>query len=208
MSKSKPFTHLHFHTQYSLLDGACKIGEVMDTARQSGMTAAAITDHGVMYGVIDFYKAARKAGIKPILGCEVYMAPDGTSRHDRKLGESNKQSNHLVLLAEDLEGYYNLSKLVSIGHLEGFYYKPRIDKEILAEHSKGLVCLSACLAGEVAGLCAKKEVDQALAKVGEYTDIFGKDNYYLELQDHGLPEQRIANRVNSRPPLLASDWRR
>lgn len=191
MPNRDPFVHLHFHTEYSLLDGACRIPKVMEKAAEMGMTSVAITDHGVMYGVIDFYKKAKSKGIKPILGCEVYMAHG--SMYERTKGPGGSQSNHLVLLAEDETGYRNLQYLVSKAHLEGFYYKPRIDKELLAEHSEGLIGLSACLKGEVAEACYKETVDAAITKAGDYVDILGKDNFFIELQDHGIPEQRIAN---------------
>ena len=192
MPDRDPFVHLHFHTEYSLLDGACRIPNVMEKAANMGMTAAAITDHGVMYGVIDFYKKAKSKGIKPILGCEVYMAHG--SMHERKRGPGGSQSNHLVLLAENEIGFRNLQHLVSKAHLEGFYYKPRIDKELLAQHSKGLIGLSACLKGEVAEACVQSTVQEATNKAGVYVDIFGKDNFFIELQDHGIEDQRIANK--------------
>lgn len=186
MSK-KPFVHLHFHSAYSLLDGACAVKKTMKRLPELGMNALALTDHGVLYGTIEFYKAARAAGIKPILGCEVYMAKG--SMHEHQKGSSN----HLVLLAENDEGFQNLSFLVSKAHLEGFYYKPRIDKELLAEHAKGLIALASCLKGEVTELCAHDRVDEATEMAGIYSDIMGPNNFFLEMQDHGLTEQRIAN---------------
>ena len=192
MSEQEPFVHLHFHTGYSLLDGACRIKDVMKKAAEFGMTATAITDHGVLYGVVDFYKKARDVGIKPILGCEVYMAHG--SMHERRTGPGGSQSNHLVLLAENETGYANLQRMVSSAHLEGFYYKPRIDKEMLASHSEGIIGLSACLKGEVAETCVQGTVDGAARAAGEFTDIFGPGRFYLELQNHGLEEQHTANR--------------
>ena len=187
--KSVPFCHLHFHTEYSLLDSSCKVAEAVKTAKELGQEHLAITDHGVLYGVIDFYKQARKAGIKPIIGCEVYIARNGM---DEKTSQADNL--HLVLLAEDNEGYNNLMHLVSLGHLEGFYYKPRIDKKILRQYSKGLIGLSACLKGEIAEACAEGAVDKAVVLAKEYAEILGVDNFFLEIQDHGIPEQRTANR--------------
>jgi len=185
------FTHLHCHTEYSLLDGAARINELVKTAAQMGMDSLAITDHGVMYGIVDFYKACQKQGIKPIIGCEVYVAP--RTRHDR-IPKVDDNLYHLVLLAENQRGYRNLLQLVSLGFTEGFYYKPRVDKELLAEYSEGLVALSGCMAGEIASHIIKGDDVQAAASAAEYLDIFGRGNYYLELQDHGLEEQRVANR--------------
>jgi len=181
------YVSLHNHTEFSLLDGAAKIKNLVQRAVDLKMTALAITDHGVMYGVIDFYKACLKAGIKPIIGCEVYVAPH--KRTDRTPGKDDA-NHHLVLLAENEEGYHNLIKLVSMAHIEGFYYKPRVDKEILREHSKGLIALSACLAGEVASCLLKDQLESAVQCALDYEAIFGKGNYFLELQDHGLAEQR------------------
>ena len=185
------FTHLHVHTEYSLLDGSNKIKEYVNRVKELGMDAAAITDHGVMYGVIDFYKAAKEAGIKPILGCEVYVAPN--SRFDKEAGVSEDRYYHLVLLAETNEGYANLSKIVSKGFVEGFYYKPRVDMEVLEQYHEGIIALSACLAGEVQRNLVRgmdKEAEEAALR---YEKIFGKGNFFLELQDHGIPEQRLAN---------------
>jgi len=187
--KTVPFCHLHFHTEYSLLDSSCKVAEAVKTAGELGQEHLAITDHGVLYGVVDFYKQARKAGIKPIIGCEVYIARNGM---DEKTSQADNL--HLVLLAEDNEGYNNLMHLVSLGHLEGFYYKPRIDKNILRQYSKGLIGLSACLKGEVAEACAEGAVEKAVRLAQEYADIFGPDNFFLELMDHGIPEQKTANK--------------
>jgi len=185
------FVHLHVHTEYSLLDGAARIKEVVKTAAEMGMPALAMTDHGVMYGIVDFYKACQKQNIKPVLGCEVYVAP--RTRHDRT-PRVDDNLYHLVLLAENETGYRNLLKLVSLGFIEGFYYKPRVDKELLAAHSEGLIALSGCIAGEVASHIIKDNPEQAAKSAAEYLDIFGKDNYYLEIQDHGFDEQRVANR--------------
>ena len=191
-SKNVSFVHLHFHTEYSLLDGACQVERVMHVAHELGMRAVAITDHGTLYGLVDFYKTAKSKGIKPILGCEAYVAA-GNMR-DRKTNDGKSYSNHLVLLAETNEGYRNLCRLSSLAHLEGFYYKPRIDKELLRSISKGLIGLSSCLKGEIASLCVGNNLDAAVRAANEYSEIFGKNNFYLELQDHGIPDQRIANR--------------
>jgi DNA polymerase-3 subunit alpha len=192
MTTNVPFVHLHFHTEYSLLDSACQVDRVMATALDLGMTAVAITDHGVLYGVIDFYKQAKAKGIKAILGCEVYVATG--SMRDRKSNGGKGYANHLVLLAENETGYYNLMRMVSLAHLEGFYYKPRIDKELLAQHHKGLIGLSSCLKGEITAACAADNMKAAEKAAGEYAEILGKGQFFLELQDHGLPEQRAANR--------------
>jgi len=184
------FVHLHVHTEYSLLDGASRISSLVQRAKELGMPAIAITDHGSMYGVIDFYKQAKKQGIKPIIGCEVYVAP--RSRRERCTVDGENYY-HLVLLAETDEGYRNLIELVSRGHTEGFYYKPRVDTELLKQYSKGLICLSACIAGEIPSWILKGNIDKAEAVAREYRDIFGKDNFFLEIQDHGIPEQKKAN---------------
>ena len=184
---STPFVHLHLHTSYSLLDGACRIEPLMEAIQKHGQTAVAMTDHGNMYGTVDFYKAARAKGIKPILGCEVYEAPG--SRKDRKTDGPRSVAAHLVLLAADETGYANLIRLVTAAHLEGYYYKPRIDREILARHSKGLIGLSACLKGRVAECLLAGDEAGAARTAGEYAEILGKDNFYLEIQDHGLPNQ-------------------
>ncbi|MBN1505134.1 MAG: DNA polymerase III subunit alpha [Candidatus Eisenbacteria bacterium] len=180
------FVHLHNHTGYSLLDGACKVGPLVEAARAMKMPALAVTDHGNMFGAIEFYGKATKAGLKPIIGCEVYVARG--SRKEKGRGVA-AQTDHLVLLASSDEGYRNLLKLVSVSYLEGFYYTPRIDKEILAECSRGLIGLSACLSGEVARLAAAGDLDGATSAAGRYSDIFGKGNFYVELQNHGLKEQ-------------------
>ena len=184
------FVHLHVHTEYSLLDGACRINDLVSRAAELGQEAVAITDHGVMYGVIDFYKAAKAAGIKPIIGCEVYVAP--RSMTDRVHGIDN-EAYHLVLLCENMEGYSNLSDLVSEGFLHGFYGKPRVDLELLRQHSKGLIALSACLAGGVAQRLLQQDYDDAKRYALELADIFGPEHFYLELQDHGIEEQRRVN---------------
>ena len=185
------FTHLHVHTEYSLLDGSNKIKEYVARVKELGMDSAAITDHGVMYGVIDFYEAAKEAGINPILGCEVYVAPG--SRFDRELGSSDERYYHLVLLAENNTGYQNLMKIVSKGFVEGFYYKPRVDREVLKEYHEGIIALSACLAGEVARYLARGMYDEAKRAALEHQEIFGKGNYFLEMQDHGIPDQQVVN---------------
>ena len=185
------FTHLHVHTEYSLLDGSSKIGELVAQAKELGMDSLAITDHGVMYGVVDFYRAAREAGINPILGCEVYVAPG--SRFDREVGSGDDRYYHLVLLAENNQGYSNLMKIVSKAFVEGFYYKPRVDLELLEKYHEGIIALSACLAGEVARYLARGMYEDAKIAALRYQDIFGKGNFFLELQDHGIPEQQTVN---------------
>ncbi len=185
------FTHLHVHTEYSLLDGASKIKELVARTKELGMDSLAITDHGVMYGVIDFYEACRAAGIKPILGCEIYVAPN--SRFDREAGRSEDRYYHLVLLAENDIGYHNLMKIVSRGFTEGFYYKPRVDMEILEQYHEGIIALSACLAGEVPVLIRRGFLAEAREAASRHQRIFGKDNYFLELQDHGMSEQTTVN---------------
>lgn len=185
------FVHLHTHTEYSLLDGSNKIKEYIKRVKELGMNAAAITDHGVMYGCIEFYKEARKQGIKPILGCEVYVAPN--SRFDKELTGGDDRYYHLILLAENNTGYSNLIKIVSAGHIEGFYYKPRVDMEVLNKYHEGIICLSACLAGEVQRYIAKGMYEEAKKQAIKYRDCFGKNNYYLEMQDHGIPEQKTVN---------------
>ncbi len=185
------FVHLHVHTEYSLLDGSNKIKEYVSRVKELGMNSAAITDHGVMYGVIDFYREARRQGINPIIGCEVYVAPN--SRFDREVTGGDDRYYHLVLLAENNEGYANLMKIVSKGFVEGYYYKPRVDKELLRQYHGGIIALSACLAGEVQRYIVKGLYDEAKKTALEYRDIFGEDNYFLELQDHGLPDQALVN---------------
>ncbi len=185
------FAHLHVHTEYSLLDGSNKIKEYVARVKELGMNSAAITDHGVMFGVIDFYRAAKEAGIKPILGCEVYVAPG--SRFDKEAGINEDRYYHLVLLAENNKGYANLVKIVSKGFVEGYYYKPRVDLELLEEYHEGIIALSACLAGEVQRNLARSMYEEAKRAAERYEKIFGKDHFYLELQDHGIPEQGMVN---------------
>lgn len=185
------FTHLHVHTEYSLLDGSNKIKEYVKRIKELGMDSGAITDHGVMYGVIDFYKEAKANGIKPILGCEVYVAPN--SRFDKELTGGEDRYHHLVLLAENNTGYSNLMKIVSVGFTEGYYYKPRVDMEVLNKYHEGIIALSACLAGEVPRLIVKGLYEEAKKCVQKYLDCFGRGNYFLELQDHGIPAQKTVN---------------
>ncbi len=185
------FAHLHVHTEFSLLDGSNKIKEYVKRVKELGMDSAAITDHGVMYGCIDFYKAAKEAGIRPIIGCEVYVAPN--SRFDKEIGGGEERYHHLVLLAENNLGYSNLCKIVSIGFTEGYYYRPRVDFEVLEKYHEGLIALSACLAGEVPRFIQKGMIIEAKKTAEKYLNCFGKGNYFLELQDHGYPEQRMVN---------------
>ncbi|NLF26369.1 MAG: DNA polymerase III subunit alpha, partial [Clostridiales bacterium] len=179
------FTHLHLHTEYSLLDGACSIKPLMKRLRDLGMDACAVTDHGVMYGVVDFYCAAIDAGIRPVIGCEVYICPDMEDKQSVA-----REFSHLVLLCENNEGYKNLSKLVSEGFLRGFYYRPRIDYDLLAKHSKGLIALSACLSGDIPKLLLDGRDSEARKMAERYRSIFGPDNFFIEIQDHGMPEQK------------------
>lgn len=190
MIETVKFTHLHVHTEYSLLDGAAPVKKLVETAKQMNMDAIAITDHGVMYGAVDFYKAAKAAGIKPIIGCEVYVCP--RTRFD-KAHEMDARNHHLVLLCKDEVGYRNLIEMVSDAFTEGFYYKPRVDKELLERHSEGLICLSACLAGELPSLLLDGDYEGAKQTALYYQRVFGKENYYIELQDHGLEEQKKTN---------------
>ena len=185
------FAHLHVHTEYSLLDGSNKIKEYVKRIKELGMTAGAITDHGVMFGVIDFYKEAKAAGINPVLGCEVYVAPN--SRFDREMSHGEDRYYHLVLLAENNTGYKNLMKIVSKGFVDGFYYKPRVDLDLLETYHEGIISLSACLAGEVQKYLARGMYEEAKRSALRYSEIFGKDHFYLELQDHGIPEQKMVN---------------
>ena len=185
------FVHLHVHTEYSLLDGSNKIKEYVKRVKELGMDSAAITDHGVMYGVIDFYKAAKEAGINPVIGCEVYVAPH--SRFDRELTGGEDRYYHLVLLAENNVGYANLIKIVSKGFTEGYYYRPRVDFEVLQQYHEGIIALSACLAGEVPRLIQKGLIDEAKKTAKKFEECFGKGNYFLELQDHGIPAQQMVN---------------
>jgi len=184
------FVHLHLHTEYSLLDGACRLDKLMDRAHELKFPALAITDHGAMHGVIEFYQAARAKGIKPIIGCEVYVAPG--SRLERKKVEGDKY-HHLGLLVKDETGYKNLIKLTTAAHLEGYYYKPRIDKEILAAHSEGLIAMSGCLASEIPDLIMKDQIDRARDVVDFFKQTLGAENFFLELQNHGIPEQAKVN---------------
>ena len=185
------FTHLHVHTEYSLLDASSKIKELTARAKELGMDSLAITDHGVMYGVIDFYRAARENGIKPIIGCEIYVAPG--SRFDREAGSGEDRYYHMILLAENNTGYQNLMKIVSKGFVEGFYYKPRVDDEVLRTYHEGIIALSACLAGEIPRYLSRGMYEEACKSAQKYRDIFGPDNFFLELQDHGIPAQRTVN---------------
>src|SRR3989338_5304615 len=185
------FVHLHLHTKYSLLDGACQLKKLFNLTNQYKMPAVAITDHGNMFGAIEFYTQAQASGIKPIIGCETYIAPQ--SRLDKTSGKIQDTSYHLILLCKDEEGYHNLMRLVSIGYLEGFYYKPRIDKEVLSKYSKGLIGLTACIKGEIPRLIQNNQFNQALKCADDFSQIFGKGNFYLELQENRLAEQTAAN---------------
>ena len=188
------FAHLHVHTEYSLLDGSNKIKECVSRVKELGMNSVAITDHGVMYGVIDFYRAAKAEGIKPIIGCEVYVAPG--SRFDREArGSDESRYYHLVLLAENDQGYHNLMKLVSRGFTEGYYYKPRVDMELLERYHEGLIALSACLAGEVSRNILRGMYEEGKEAALRYEKIFGKGNFFLELQDHGIAQQTMVNQA-------------
>ena len=186
-----PFAHLHVHTEYSLLDGACRIKGLAKRVRELGQTAVAVTDHGVMYGAIDFYRACKAEGVKPVIGCEVYVAP--RTRFDKQ-HEFDAEARHLVLLCENEEGYRNLSYMVSKAFTEGFYIKPRIDLELLRAHAKGLIALSACLAGEIPRRLRNGEYDNAKAYALTLSEIFGPDRFYLELQNHGIREQAVVNK--------------
>jgi DNA polymerase III subunit alpha len=189
MPQSKPFVHLHFHTSYSLLDGLCQVGATMDRALELGQTAVAISDHGVMYGVMDFYKTAKAKGVKPLIGCEAYMAY-GSMHEKQKVAGQKGQTFHQLLLAETEEGYRNLTHLITRAHQEGFYYKPRIDRELLAKHAKGLIATSTCFKGEIPQRILAGDMEGAFQLAGLYQEIMGKENFFLELQDHGIPEQR------------------
>ncbi len=203
------FVHLHVHSEYSLLDGACRIKELVRTIKEMGQTAVAITDHGVMYGCYDFYKECINNGIKPIIGCEVYEAPG--SRHEKGGNIGRNEYYHLILLCKNSTGYKNLCRLVSRGFTEGFYQKPRIDKELLKRYSEGLIALSACLVGKIPKLLLADRFEDAVRAVEEYKEIFGEDNFYIELQDHGIKEQRqiypyllrLAKKTNT--PLVATN---
>ncbi len=182
-------THLHLHSHYSLLDGLSRIDEIVGRAKELNMDAIGLTDHGVMYGAIEFYKKAKKAGIKPIIGCEIYISEN--SMFDKRPGIDDKRY-HLVLLAENMTGYKNLIKIVSAAHLDGFYYKPRADKELIRKHSEGLIASSACLAGEVSRALLANNYEKAKKIALEYKDIFGANNYFLEIQEHpNLREQNL-----------------
>jgi len=187
------FVHLHVHSEYSLLDGATRIKGLVEKAARLGMPAVALTDHGVMYGAVEFYKAAKKAGIKPIIGCEVYMAPKSRFEKQASKGKREDTSYHLTLLAKNNQGYQNLMRLASYGFLEGFYYKPRIDMELLEKYHEGLIALSGCIAGEIPKNIISGNDEAAARTLERFTGIFGKDNFYLELQDSGIPEQKKAN---------------
>src|SRR5437868_9412956 len=193
------FVHLHLHTEYSLLDGAIRMKELMKKAVEFNMPAVAITDHGNLFGAIEFYQEAQRAGVKPIIGCEAYIA--GRSHTDRS-SSMRDPSYHFTLLAENEMGYRNLVKLITTAHLDGFHYRPRIDKELLAQHSAGLIGLSGCLAGEVNSAIQANNIQKATAAAAEYRDVLGKENYFIELHDHGLEEQKWCNAVL---PKIAKD---
>jgi DNA polymerase-3 subunit alpha len=189
---SQEFVHLHVHSEYSLLDGAIRIKDMLQAASDFGMPAVAMTDHGNMHGALEFYEKAKEAGIKPIIGCEVYVAPK--SRKDRGDSNTGARNHHIVLLAENNTGYRNLLKLITIANFEGFYYRPRVDKELLSTHHEGLIALSSCLHGEIASHLLAASYTRAERAALEYLDIFGKDNFYLEMQANGMAEQEIVNR--------------
>ena len=193
MSESKiKFSHLHVHTHYSLLDGLSKIDELLDRVQELGMDSVAITDHGVLYGAIEFYMKAKARGIKPIIGCEMYLTP--TDLHSKNPDSADRKRHHLILLAKDETGYKNLMRLITIAHLEGFYYKPRIDKTVLRTHSEGLIGLSACAEGEIPFAAISGQIEKAENLALEYQEIFGVGNFYLEIQHHpSFPSQQIAN---------------
>ncbi len=206
MSSATPFVHLHCHTDYSLLDGACEITQLMDLVAQQKMPAVAMTDHGNLFGAVEFYNAAKEKGIHPVIGCEVYVSQQGLASRSE-----TDRYNHLVLLCQNQEGYRNLINLVSTAFLEGFYYKPRIDKDLLAQHSKGLIALSACLRGDINETLLANRYEEAKRLAYTYTDIFGKDNFFLEIQDHGLDQDKIVvpqvHRLSqeTRIPLVATN---
>src|SRR5258705_7119433 len=188
------FVHLHLHSEYSLLDGACRLDKLMDQAHELKFPALSLTDHGVLYGAIDFYQGARDKDIKPIIGCEVYVAPGSRLEKKTTSGGSRDVYHHLLLLAKDEAGYKNLIKLVTDAHLKGYYYKPRIDKEILAAHSEGLIALSGCLASEIPELIQKDDLQKARDTIDWFKQTLGAENFYLELQNHGIPEQAKVNK--------------
>src|SRR5437660_5484570 len=196
------FVHLHLRTEYSLLDGAIRIKELMKKAAEFKMPAVAMTDHGNLYGAIEFYQEAQRAGVKPIVGCEAYIAPRSHKDRPNSMRES---AYHFTLLARDETGYHNLVKLISTAHLDGFHYRPRIDKELLAQHSAGLIGLSGCLAGEVNSSIQANKIDNAKQAAAEYRDILGAENFFMELHDHGMEEDRTCNQVLPRiaPALRA-----
>ncbi|HAJ26522.1 MAG TPA: DNA polymerase III subunit alpha, partial [Syntrophus sp. (in: bacteria)] len=189
--KHADFVHLHVHTQYSLLDGTIRIDDLLKKAKEHHMPAVAMTDHGNMFGAIDFYQHAYRYGIKPIIGSEIYVAP--RSRLEKSSQGIGETSRHLVVLVKNMEGYKNLLKLSSAGYLEGYYYRPRVDKELLRRHHEGLIGMSACLHGEIADHILKGNSEGALKAAEEYRDIFGEGNFYLEIMENSLPEQKIAN---------------
>jgi len=189
MENTCGFVHLHNHTMYSLLDGAIRPEDLIARAKEWGMGAIAITDHGAMFGAVEFYLKAQKENINPIIGSEIYVAIEGMKVKQQARGNIDG-SNHLVLLAATDQGYRNLMKIVSIGYLEGFYYKPRVDKEVLREYAEGLIALSGCLKGEVSQLILQNHHGEAEQAAREYVDIFGEGNYFLELQDHGIPDEK------------------
>src|SRR6202167_4031085 len=206
MSSARPFVHLHCHTDYSLLDGACEIGQLMDLVVEQKMPAVAMTDHGNLFGAVEFYNEAKQKGVHPVIGCEVYVSQQGlASRSD------TDRYNHLVLLCENQDGYRNLLKLVSTAFLEGFYYKPRIDKDLLAQHSKGLIAMSACLRGDINETIMANRYEEAKRLAYGYADMFGKDNFFLEIQDHGLDQDKIVIpellrlSQDTRVPLVATN---
>ncbi|MGZ6274644.1 MAG: PHP domain-containing protein, partial [Syntrophales bacterium] len=189
--KPSNFVHLHVHTQYSLLDGTIRLDNLFKKAKEYQMQAVAMTDHGNIFGAIDFYQHAQKYGIKPIIGCELYVAPK--SRFDKNAQAAGEGSHHLLVLVKDRQGYKNLMQLVTAAYLEGFYYRPRVDKELLARYSEGLIALSACLHGEIASLLLKRNKEAASGVASDYKKIFGEDNFYLEIMENGLPEQKTVN---------------
>ena len=180
------FTHLHLHTEYSLLDGACRIPRLVQRVKELGMDSCAITDHGVMYGCIDFYSAMKDAGLKPIIGCEVYVCRDRTDKTT-----VSREYSHLILLCENNTGYENLMKIVSEGFLTGYYYRPRVDYDLIRQHHEGLICLSACLSGDLPKLLMDEQHDAAVAYVREMQELFGPENFYIEIMDHGIREEKL-----------------